>query len=90
MTKEDIKKQVRRAFDFRMAIRVYNNNDIPKEDMEYILDTAWLSPSSVGLEGWRFLVLDRQTIAKFRDKLKEVAWGAQYQLDTAISLVKKG
>ncbi|MCC9727230.1 NAD(P)H-dependent oxidoreductase, partial [Streptococcus agalactiae] len=26
MTKEDIKKQVRRAFDFRMAIRVYNNN----------------------------------------------------------------
>ncbi|HEO0995137.1 NAD(P)H-dependent oxidoreductase, partial [Streptococcus agalactiae] len=24
MTKEDIKKQVRRAFDFRMAIRVYN------------------------------------------------------------------
>lgn len=36
MTKEDIKKQVRRAFDFRMAIRVYNNNDIPKEDMEYI------------------------------------------------------
>ncbi|MCC9831109.1 NAD(P)H-dependent oxidoreductase, partial [Streptococcus agalactiae] len=25
MTKEDIKKQVRRAFDFRMAIRVYNN-----------------------------------------------------------------
>ena len=41
MTKEDIKKQVRRAFDFRMAIRVYNNNDIPKEDMEYILDTAW-------------------------------------------------
>ncbi|HEO0644597.1 TPA: NAD(P)H-dependent oxidoreductase, partial [Streptococcus agalactiae] len=23
MTKEDIKKQVRRAFDFRMAIRVY-------------------------------------------------------------------
>lgn len=52
MIKEDIKKQVRRAFDFRMAIRVYNNNDIPKEDMEYILDTAWLSPSSVGLEGW--------------------------------------
>lgn len=87
MTKEDIKKQVRRAFDFRMAIRVYNNNDIPKEDMEYILDTAWLSPSSVGLEGWRFLVLDRQTIAKFRDKLKEVAWGAQYQLDTASHFV---
>ncbi|MCC9842652.1 NAD(P)H-dependent oxidoreductase, partial [Streptococcus agalactiae] len=63
MTKEDIKNQVRRAFDFRMEIRVYKNNDIPKEDKEYILDTACLSPSSVGLECWRFLVLDRQTIA---------------------------
>lgn len=44
MTKEDIKAQVRQAFDHRVSIRVYNDKDIPREDMEYILDMAWLSP----------------------------------------------
>ena len=45
--------------------------------MEFILDTAWLSPSSIGLEAWRFVVLDRKQIAKnFVDDLKTVAWGA--------------
>lgn len=42
MTKEDIKAQVRQAFDYRVSIRVYNDKDIPREDMEYILDMAWL------------------------------------------------
>lgn len=40
MTKEDIKAQVRQAFDHRVSIRVYNDKDITREDMEYILDMA--------------------------------------------------
>lgn len=51
MSKDTIKTQVRKALDFRTAVRVYNEQTIPREDMDYILDTAWLSPSSVGLEG---------------------------------------
>lgn len=43
--------------------------------MDFILDTAWLSPSSIGLEAWRFVVLDRKQIEKLRDELKAVAWG---------------
>lgn len=69
MTKEDIKAQVRQAFDHRVSIRVYNDKDITREDMEYILDMAWLSPSSIGLEPWRFVVLDRKAIAKIADDL---------------------
>lgn len=87
MTKEAIKKQVLDAFDHRVAVRVYNDSDISHDDMEYILDTAWLSPSSIGLEAWRFIVLDRKHIAKLRDDLKAVAWGAQPQLDTASHFV---
>ena len=87
MSKEEIKQQVRAIFDRRVAVRVYNEESIPHEDMEYILDTAWLSPSSVGLEGWRFVVLDREQIANVRDELKAVAWGAQPQLDTASHFV---
>ena len=37
MTKEDIKKQVRQAFDHRVAVRVYNDQKIPKEDMDLSL-----------------------------------------------------
>ncbi|WP_057490506.1 NAD(P)H-dependent oxidoreductase [Streptococcus orisasini] len=84
MTKEDIKKQVRQAFDHRVAVRVYNDQKIPKEDMEFILDTAWLSPSSIGLEPWRFIVLEDEQVKK---QLKEIAWGAKYQLETASHFV---
>lgn len=87
MSTEAIKKQVLDAFDHRVAIRVYNDQEISREDMEFILDTAWLSPSSIGLEAWRFVVLDRKQIAKLRDDLKTVAWGAQSQLDTASHFV---
>lgn len=83
MSTEAIKKQVLDAFDHRVAVRVYNDQEISREDMEFILDTAWLSPSSIGLEAWRFVVLDRKQIAKLRDDLKTVAWGAQSQLNTA-------
>lgn len=87
MSKEDIKKQIRTAFDHRVAVRVYNDQEISHDDMDFILDTAWLSPSSIGLEAWRFVVLDRKQIEKLRDELKAVAWGAQYQLDTASHFV---
>ena len=87
MSTEAIKKQVLDAFDHRVAVRVYNDQEISREDMEFILDTAWLSPSSIGLEAWRFVVLDRKQIAKHRDDLKTVAWGAQSQLDTASHFV---
>lgn len=87
MSTEAIKKQVLDAFNHRVAVRVYNDQEISREDMEFILDTAWLSPSSIGLEAWRFVVLDRKQIAKLRDDLKTVAWGAQSQLDTASHFV---
>lgn len=77
---EDIKKAIRDNYTFRTAVRVYNNRKIPQEDLDLILDAAWLSPSSVGLEGWRFVVLTNETV---KAEIKEVAWGAQYQLETA-------
>ena len=86
-SKETIKETVRAAFNNRVAVRVYNDKAISREDMEFILDSTWLSPSSIGLEGWRFVVLDRPHIAKLRQELNAVAWGAQYQLDTASHFV---
>lgn len=82
------KALIREAYDRRVAVRVYDKEKVvSRDDMEFILDTAWLSPSSVGLEGWRFVVLDRKQIEKLAPKIKEVAWGAQPQLETASHFV---
>lgn len=83
-------QDIKHNFDQRVAVRVYNDQKVAREDMELILDTAWLSPSSIGLEGWRFLVFENNgtgTLEKLKPKLKEVAWGAQPQLDTASHFV---
>ena len=88
MTQEAIQEQIRQALDHRVAVRVYDENrDISRQDMDVILDAAWLSPSSVGLEGWRFLVLDRDQVQAIRPELQPLAWGAQPQLDTASHFV---
>lgn len=81
------KDLIRKAFNRRMAIRVYNDQEVSREDMEFILDTAWLSPSSVGLEGWRFIVLDRTKMAELQETVKDIAWGAIPQMETASHFV---
>lgn len=87
MIMESRKAAIKEAFDRRVAVRVYNDQEIAREDMEMILDAAWLSPSSVGLEGWRFVVFDRKHIAELAPELKPIAWGAGPQLDTASHFV---
>ena len=84
MTDDTLKKQIRQGIDHRLAARVYSDRKISKEDVDFILDAAWLSPSSIGLEAWRFIVLEDDSI---KEALKEIAWGAQYQLETASHFV---
>lgn len=48
--------------------------------MHTILETGRLSPSSLGLEPWKFLVIQNKGL---REALKPYCWGAQKQLDTA-------
>lgn len=77
---EDNATRIKKALDFRTAIRVYQEKVIPEDQLELILDSAWLSPSSIGLEPWRFVILENPTI---KEAIKPYAWGAQPQLDTA-------
>lgn len=84
MDNQIIRHQLQEAYKKRVAIRVYQDKDIPQEDLETILDAAWLSPSSIGLEGWRFVLLENQTVKK---AIKTVSWGAQPQLETASHII---
>ncbi|MFP7471620.1 NAD(P)H-dependent oxidoreductase [Niallia taxi] len=86
MSNYDTKKQeILDAFNFRHATKVFDpTKKISKEDFSFILETGRLSPSSVGYEPWKFLIVQNK---EFRERLKEVAWGAQGQLPTASHFV---
>ncbi len=75
------KNEILSAFMFRHACKEFDpSKKIPDNDFEFILETGRLSPSSFGLEPWKFLVVQDRDL---REKLKEGAWGATVKLDTA-------
>lgn len=79
------KQQVLDAFNFRSACRHYDTTKkISKEDMDYILELGRLSPSSVGSEPWKFLVLQNPTI---REKIAPVSWGIKHPMEEMSHLV---
>ncbi|ARK21622.1 NAD(P)H-dependent oxidoreductase [Sporosarcina ureae] len=89
---EQIKKQVLDAFQFRHATKLYDETKvISDEDFAYILEAGRLSPSSLGSEPWKFLVVQSP---EMRDKLMPVCPGAVEKLRTAshfiILLARKG
>lgn len=71
-------------FDFRFATKEFNGEIIPREDMNMIMETARLSPSSFGLEPWKFLVIENKNLIK---EIAEVSWGFQRQAPTTSHLV---
>ncbi|MDG6882283.1 Putative NAD(P)H nitroreductase [Phocoenobacter uteri] len=79
------KQQVLDSALYRCAIRDYDPaKKISEEDFNVILELARLSPSSVGSEPWKFLVVQNPEL---REKLKPVSWGMKSQLDNASHLV---
>jgi len=89
---EQIKKQVLDAFQFRHVTKLYDETKvISDEDFAYILEAGRLSPSSLGSEPWKFLVVQSP---EMRDKLMPVCPGAVEKLRTAshfiILLARKG
>ena len=75
------KQEILSAFLFRHACKEFDPaKKIPEEDFLFILETGRLSPSSLGFEPWKFLVVQDPVL---REKLKDGAWGATVKLDTA-------
>ncbi|MDF2607472.1 MAG: NAD(P)H-dependent oxidoreductase [Bacillales bacterium] len=79
--KEAKKQEIIDAFNFRHATKEFDpSKKISDEDFEFLLEVGRLSPSSVGFEPWKFIVIQNQEL---REKLRAVSWGAQKQLPTA-------
>jgi len=73
------------AFQYRHATKEFDASKTLTEDqINFILKTANLSPSSFGFEPWHFVVVQDKEL---RELLKPVAWGAPLKLDTASHFV---
>lgn len=79
-----MENQFMKAMQFRHACKLFDETKkISDEDMITILETGRLSPSSFGIEPWKFLVITDQTL---KEKIKPVCWD-QAQITSCSHLV---
>jgi len=73
-----------KAMDFRHACKVFDENKkISDKDINFIMETARKSPSSFGMEGWKFLVITNEEL---KAKLRPHCWD-QVQITSCSHLV---
>ncbi|GAK08937.1 NAD(P)H-dependent oxidoreductase [Geomicrobium sp. JCM 19038] len=73
------------AAHFRHATKAFDpDQKISEEDFSFLLEIARLSPSSIGLEPWKFIVVQNEAIRK---ELSTYSSGAVKQLETASHFV---
>ncbi len=73
-----------KAMDFRHACKVFDENKkISDEEMHFILEAGRKSPSSFGMEAWKFLVITNEEL---KAKLRPYCWD-QVQVTSCSHLV---
>lgn len=78
------REEVLDIFNYRFATKEFNGKKIPTEDMQMIAEVCRLSPSSFGLEPWKFVVLENKEIM---ERIAAVSWGVQRQMPTTSHVV---
>lgn len=77
-------KTFEQAMDFRHACKVFDESKkISDEDLHYILEAGRKSPSSFGMEAWKFLVITNEAL---KAKLRPACWD-QVQITSCSHLV---
>ncbi len=73
-----------KAMEFRHACKVFDGSKtISDEQIRFILEAGRKSPSSFGMEGWKFLVI---TNRELKEKLRPACWN-QVQITSCSHLV---
>jgi len=79
-----MKNKFMQAMDFRHACKVFDESKkISDEDIKFILETGRKSPSSFGMEAWKFLVITNEEL---KAKLRPACWD-QIQITSCSHLV---
>ena len=78
------KSKILEAYNFRHACKKFDvSRKIPSEDIDFLIETFRLSPSSFGMEPWRLLIIKDESLKK---ELKSHCWN-QNQIDSCSHLV---
>ena len=93
------KEEILKAMNWRYATKIYDpSKTVSEEDLHTILESARLSPSSNGVEMWKFIVVENKEI---RSKIREAGYGQPkitdasrlivitYRTDSAENLTKE-
>ncbi len=76
---------VLKALQYRHACKKFDpDREITKEDLDSILECARLSPSSFGMEPWKFLVIQDE---KLRARLRKACWDQAQITDSSEVIV---
>lgn len=79
------REEIMDILNFRHACKEFDvNKKINEEDFRVILEAGRLSPSSMGIEPWKFIVIENQEL---KNELGEVCWGGKIQMPTCSHLV---
>ena len=79
-----MQKTFMEAMDFRHACKVFDETKkVSDEDMKFILEAGRKSPSSFGMEAWKFLVITNEEL---KAKIRPVCWN-QVQVTSCSHLV---
>jgi nitroreductase len=79
-----MKNDFLKAMDFRHACKIFDENKkINSEDINFIMELARKSPSSFGMEPWKFLVITNQEL---KAKIRPACWN-QVQITSCSHLV---
>jgi nitroreductase len=79
-----MRDELMRALAFRHACKVFDETKpVSRADLDYILEAGRLSPSSLGLEPWRFLVVQDNGI---RRHLRSACWN-QSQITSCSAVI---
>lgn len=73
-----------KAMDFRHACKIFDENKkIGNNEIRYILEAGRKSPSSFGMEAWKFLAITNEEL---KEKLRPACWN-QVQITSCSHLV---
>lgn len=78
-------QEILEVLTFRHACKEFDSvKKISDSDFDVILKAGQLSPSSMGIEPWKFLVIENQAL---REELASVSWGGKKQIPSCSHLV---
>lgn len=81
---EKYMKNIIEALNWRYAVKKFDTKKIPQEKLDTILESIRLTPSSFGLQTWKFILVSNQEI---REQLLSASWNQRQVAEASHLLV---